>query len=656
MKHERQRLTFAAGMLACCLTVFGLAAPGFPDSDPLAPRTDMENQFVSIDFQDVDIHVFVKFISELTGRNFVIDNQVKGKVTIISPAKISVAEAYRVFESVLEVHGYTAVQAGRIYKIVPMSDARTKSVETRLREEARSPDDKVVTQLIPLRYAAPEEVKRLLTPLVSKSSVILSYPPTNTIIVTDISSNVQRLLRILKVIDIPGIGLEISVIPLEHANAEKLTKLLDTVFRTEKSPNANEPEKTVRFVADARTNTMILLASAADTARVQQLIRMLDRKAPTGKEKIHVYYLKNATADELSKVLEHLIANQAAGTKNGQEGRVVAGSVQITADKATNSLIIRADKEDYLIIEEIIAKLDIPRAMVYIESLIMEVDVNADFNIGTEWIVGGETNYGNRDAVFGGGFSGGASGGDTGYGTIIPPIPGAVAPLPPGFSIGIFGEPIEIAGVTFPSIAAVASAYQKDSAVNILSTPQILTTDNEEAKIVVGQNIPYQTTATTTNNDTFNSFEYRDVGKTLRITPHISQDRMIRLNISLEVTVLEDPNDNRPTTLKRTIDTTVLVKDKSTIVIGGLIDHAFSNVEYRVPCLGDIPIVGWLFKSLGKRNQKTNLYIFLSPRVVQGHLEAEEIYRQKKEQIDSVQGGEIKLYDPDAPLMEKIKE
>lgn len=633
-------------------TVAGAGVPGF--------EAEALEQYVSIDFNDVDINVFVKFISELTGRNFVVDRRVKGKVTIISPSKISVAEAYRVFESILEVHGYTAVKAGKVYKIIPLIDARSKSVETRLKEESLFPEDRVVTQIIPLRYAEPDEVKRLLTPLVSKSSVILSYPPTNTIVVTDVSSNVDRLLKILEVVDIPGIGLEISVIPLEHANAEKLIKLLASVFKAEKRAAAKgqEPQKPVRFVADGRTNTIVLMASADDTARVRRLITMLDRKAPRGKEKIHVYYLKNATAEDLATVLQNLVARQST-TAGAKDGKIVSGSVQITSDKATNSLIIRADKDDYLVLEEIIAKLDIPRAMVYIESLIMEVDVKSDFNIGTEWIIGGTTTVGNRDAIFGGGSSGGTSGGDRGYETIFPPsiIPGVGGPpLPPGFSLGIFGEMLEIAGVQFPSIAAVAHAYQKDADVNILSTPQILTTDNEEAKIVVGQNIPYQTTATTTNNDTFNSFEYRDVGKTLKITPHISQDRMIRLDISLEVSVLENPNEDRPVTLKRTIDTAVLVKDKNTIVIGGLIDHAFSNVEYRVPCLGDIPFLGWLFKSIGKRDEKTNLYIFLSPRVVEGHLEAAEIFRMKKEEIDAIQAGEIKLYDPDAPLLEKLKD
>ena len=198
--------------------------------------------------------------------------------------------------------------------------------------------------------------------------------------------------------------------------------------------------------------------------------------------------------------------------------------------------------------------------------------------------------------------------------------------------MGLFGEAIEIAGVSFPSIAAIVQAYKKDRDVNILSTPQLLTTDNQEASITVGKNIPFQTTTSTTNNDTYNSFEYRDVGKTLKITPQINKDRMVRLNLSLEVSALESTTDFRPTTLKRTVETTVMVKDGSTVVIGGLIDDTFSQTEYKVPCLGDIPGLGWLFKTRSKGNEKSNLFIFITPRVIQNPEEASAVSRVQKKQ------------------------
>ena len=622
-----------------------------PGNNNLPKEDNGSDRFVSIDFNDVDINVFIKFISELTGKNFVVDQRVKGKVTIISPEKISLKEAYKVFESVLEVHGYTTVKAGKVIKIVPSRDARSKNIETRLKEELASPEDKIVTQLIPLEYADPDEIKRLFAPMISKSSVILAYPPTNMMIITDVYSNINRLLRILKVIDVAGIGQKLSVIPLEFADAQDLVKLLDSVFKTRKKSKKSDIGKEARFVTDERTNTIVLLASEDDTVRIKKLIEMLDKEVPRGKEKIRVYYLENATAEELAKVLQELPAKQRGHIKGKKESSVISEKVRITPDKATNSLIIMADKDDYLVIEEIIKKLDIPRAMVYIECLIMEVNVGKDFKLGTEWIAGGKTGYDGKTGVFGGGFGGGATGGgDAGFTNVMPFDPNTgkriPAPLPPGFSLGIFGEAISIGNLIFPNIAAVIQAYKKDKDIHILSTPQILTTDNEEASITVGKNIPYITRQDTTDAGTdYSNYEYKDVGITLKITPQISKDRMVRLEISQEVTKLESTSGEfRPTTLKRTINTTVIVKDKNTIVIGGLIDDSFSNTEYRVPCLGDIPLLGWAFKSMSKSSEKTNLFVFLTPHVIKNSVEADKVYKKKKDQIDKIKEGNIKMY------------
>jgi general secretion pathway protein D len=615
-----------------------------------ASRKQRESkQFVSIDFNNVDINVFIKFISELTKKNFVVDKRVKGQVTIISPAKISVQEAYKVFESVLEVHGFTTVKAGEVIKIIPSPDARSKNIETILKKEADSPEDKVVTQLIPLMYADPNEIKRLFAPFISKSSVILAYPPTNMLIVTDVYSNIQRLLRILKAIDVTGIGQEISVIPLEYADATKFLNLLNSVFQAGKKPQKGDPGKVLKFVADERTNTLVVLASEADTSRIKKLIRIMDKEVPKGKERIRVFYLENASAEELAKVLQTLSTKQSAAAQGKKEVPVISEKIRITADKATNSLIILAEKEDYLVLEEIINKLDIPRAMVYIECLIMEVNTDRNFILGTEWIAGDKKVYNDDNFIYGGGFSGGASGGDPGYTTVMPTDPTfgitAPSPLPPGFSLGVFGEAIELNGIYFPTLGAVVQAYQKDKDVHILSTPQILITDNQEAKITVGKNIPFQTRSTAqTGTETYSSFEYKDVGTMLKITPQISKDRKVRLNIAQEVTRLESTTEFRPTTLKRAIDTTVIVKDNSTVVIGGLIDESFSETAYKVPCLGDLPLLGWMFKSEGKSREKSNLFVFLTPHIVESPAEAEEIYSKKKEEIDNIEEDKIKLY------------
>jgi len=595
-------------------------------------------RFVSIDFNDVDINVFIKFISELTGKNFVVDDRVKGKVTILSPAKISVTEAYKVFESVLEVHGYTTVKSGRIIKVVPSPDARSKNVDTLLKREMGTPEDKVVTQLIPLKFADANEIKKLFSPLVSKNSVILAYPPTNILIVTDVYSNILRLLHILTAIDVTGIGQELSLIPIEHANAANLVKLLGAVFKKAKTAKKKvDTGQDIRFVADDRTNTIVVLASEDETVRIKALIAMIDQEVPRGEDGIRVYYLEHAVAEDLAKVLQSLSGRQVKATKGKENAPAVSEKVKITADKATNSLIISADKDDYKILEEIIAKLDIPRSMVYIEALIMEVNVDKNFILGTEWTVGQGVTVDGKTAVIGSSFETDVIGGSADTNA----LPLAVS----SFSLGIFSETVNIGGFSFPNIQAIVQAYKRDKDVNILSTPQILTTDNEEAKIHVGKNVPFQTRTSTTDNDTFNSFEYRDVGKTLKITPQINEDRKVRLNLSLEVTELESTTEFRPTTLKRTVETTVIVDDANTVVIGGLIDDSNTVTEQKIPVLGDLPILSWLFKTESNSNTKTNLFVFLTPHVVKNKNEAKNIYSQKRDQITRLKEGNIKMYN-----------
>jgi len=605
-----------------------------------AQGSQNSERFISIDFNDVDINVFIKFISELTSKNFVVDQRVKGKVTIISPSRISVKEAYRVFESVLEVHGYTTVKAGEIIKIIPSPDARSKSIETRLKEEAASPEDRVVTQLIPLKFASSSEIKKLFAPLVSKNSVILAYPPTNMLIVTDVYSNIKRLIRILNAIDVSGMGQELSVIPLEYADATKFVKILDSVFKEKRKTKAPDLSL-VKFVADERTNTIIVMASEVETSRIKKLIEMLDRETPRGKERIRVYYLENANAEDLAKVLRELPTKK-TGTPQERKVPFISEKVKLAADKATNSLIIMAGKEDYQVLDEIIKKLDVPRAMVYIECLLMEVDVNKDFSLGVEWQAGGTTTIGGKDAAVGGSFT---------HPEVILPIgPSPAFPTPEGFALGVITEAVTIGDITFPNLAAVVRAFKKDKDVHILSTPQLLTLDNQEAVIIVGKNVPYQTrSAANSGVETYSSFEYKDVGITLKITPQISKDRLVQLDISQELTKLDDVanigSEDRPTTLKRSIDTTVIVKDGNTVVIGGLIDESFSEIEYKVPCLGDIPFFGYLFKSTTRGSEKTNLYVFIQPTVVNNPAEAQALLESKQDEVDQIKAGKIKMYE-----------
>lgn len=616
------------------------------------------NQKVSIDFNDVDIHLFIKFVSEITGKNFIVDQRVKGKVTIISPSQISVDEAYRVFASVLEVHGFTIVDAGEITKIVPMPEARTRNIETKFKNDLDGANDRVITQIIPLSFADADEIRALFTPLVSKSSVILSYPPTNTLIVTDVESNIKRLLRIIETIDVTGIGQEVSLIPMENAEAAEVVTILKTIFVDQVKPQKGGNDYQIRIIGDERTNTIITVGSENETKRVKALVMMLDQKIPRSKEKVHVRYLEFAKAENIAKILVELQSGTGGrATEQGALPPLTGESIKITSDAETNSVIVYGQKDDYLAISEIIDNLDIPRAMVYIESLIMEVDAGKQMEFGTDWQAIGKTSIDGKDAAFGGSFQGGdePSGNKEDFATD--------GILPIGASMGVFTDEIVIAGVTFRNLQAVINFFRRDKETSIISTPQLLTTDNEEAKIIVGKNLPFQTTTSTSNNDTFNSFEYRDVGTTLIITPQISHGNMIRLNISHEISKVESGElIARPITLKRTIDTTVLVKDKSTIVIGGLIDNQVSVSEWKVPFLGDIPLLGWLFKSEGKSTEKTNLYIFLTPVVVKSAEEAKTLYKEKADHIGNIdqtiknKADSIKLYPSQEELLPKAVE
>jgi general secretion pathway protein D len=439
---------------------------------------------------------------------------------------------------------------------------------------------------------------------------------------------------------------------------------LTNVFKTT-APRPQQAAGTIDkqpvIVADERTSTVVVLASEVDTLRVKQLIAMIDKETPRGRGKINVYYCEHANAEDLAKVLQEIPSQQgsagsvggAGGAGAGAQSRaptaVVLGKVQINADKATNSLIVMADKEDYEVVEAVIKKLDIPRSMVYIESLIMEVNAQKSLDIGIRWQLFEDTRINNNRAAYGGGFSGTS--------TAASAVAGLVNPT--GLALGMLTEPFTIGGVTVSNITAIINAVKTDDDFRILSTPQVLTTDNEEARITVGENRPFQTRATTdVSGGTYESFEYRDVGKILKITPHVSEGRNVRLKLSLEVTSLDrlatvsttasGSGATRPVTQKRTIDTTVLVQDNHTVVIGGLIDDNRSNNETKVPGLGDIPILGWLFKTQSDANQKTNLYVFLTPRVIKSPEEADKLVSDKKELPDSIpekfKGGEIKLY------------
>ncbi|MBN1380505.1 MAG: type II secretion system secretin GspD [Deltaproteobacteria bacterium] len=622
----------------------GASPPSSPGS---APAKD--TRYVTIDFDNVDIQVFVKFISELTGKNFIIDDKVKGKVTVISPKKIAVDDVYKVFESVLEVYGFATVEAGDVIKIIPTVDVRGKKVQTLLQNEKVAVEDRIVTQIISLEYADANEMKKVLDPLIPRSSVIISYPPTGMLVISDVLSNVKKLREIISALDVKGVGAQITYLPLHYASATESVKSLNAIFQQQqKGPSP------IRIVADDRTNSLIMMASESDTANIKELIDLMDREIPQAGTLLHIYRLQNANAEDLAKVLMNLPKDSKDAAQKGKSP-VLSKEVNVIPDKATNTLIITAERADYLILEDVIKKLDVPRPMVYIEALIMEVSLNKDFKLGVEWSALKDTGkitdlYTVDSAGSAIPARSGAFISSSGSGTVMPGYDAStgIVSFPSGFSVGILGAGIKIGNVVFPSIGAVLQAYQTDEDVSILSTPQLLTVDNEEAEINVGENRPYltrQETTSTTSYD-YSTYEYKDVGVILKITSHINDESFVRLKVDQQVTrVVSATTSTLPVTRKRTAKTTVVVKDGETVVIGGLVGDTTDVATYKVPCLGNIPLLGWLFKTVDRNKEKTNLFVFITPHIIRNQEDAAVISEKKRGEVGRVQDGVIKMYE-----------
>ena len=633
---------FLSSMLVMIVALVATAYAQPPAGTTPKPKS---NRTISMDFDQVDIKVFIKFMSELTGKNFVVDDKVRGKVTVLSPTKISVEEAYRVFLSVLEVNGFTTVPSGEVTKVVPSVAARQKSVETRKAPGlVPKPDDRVITQIIPLIYAEAQEIRKLLAPLVSKQGVMIAYDPTDTLIVTDFQSNIQRLLEIIEEVDVESGEATISVLTLEHASAETIAKTITELVESQLKRGAKArraaTEAPLKIVPDGRINVLIVLADRQNTQMVERLIEQLDLPTPKGAGNIRVIFLEHATAEELSKVLSGLPGKgDAKGQAKGAEP-LISTDVKIVADNATNALVITAKADEFQVLEPIIKQLDIPRKQVFVEALIMEVTADTSFSIGVNWAVSGTTNLPVTDEQ--GAFLVSSQQGAS----VSSILTEAGLNVPGGFVAGVAAFPVTIGGVTFTDLAAVITAAQANNDFTIISTPQLMTLNNEEATVVVADNIPFSTRVdqgTAVTDRAIQSIEYRDVGTTLKITPQISESRSVKLRIFEEVSrVLSATVEGgvlAPTTRKRTAETIVEVKDGQTIVIAGLLGEDLSETSAQVPCLGDIPLVGWLFKSVTELTQKTNLLVFLTPHIVASPEEADDLYQRKSGQIYELEKG-----------------
>ena len=586
-------------------------------------------EMVSINFTNVDINVVTKFVSEVTGKNFLLSDQVRGKVTVISPTKIPADEVYRVFESILEVKGLTAIPSGKLIKIIPSREAKQSPLPVNIGKEAKKiiSEDRMVTQLVPLEYAEVTQLTSLLSPLITPDGHLTSYAPTNTLIISDYASNIKRILTVIEKLDKPSARMETEIIPLEFASAvqvaQSITQVLESIAG--KSPSTRTYVRgTIRrttptiipalpaqpkIIPDERTNSLIIVASTQDLERIKKLVKKLDIPAPKGKERIQVYYLENADAEEVAKVL----TSTPILKKKGKTPSLSKQEISIVADKATNSLIISASPQEYEAIEKVIKKLDIMRPQVLVEAIIADISVEKLLHLGVEWA--GIRKEGEKSVVGGSKFKVNFAQPEESLATLS------------GLLIGYLKE---------ETVGGLLQAYRKDTGFKVLSTPHLLTMDNQEAKIVVGKNVPFVTSSRITEQDTVvRSYEYRDVGIILTLTPHINQEGMVRLEIHQEVTNLtpESLTAEAPVTNKREAETTVTVKDKTTLVIGGLMRDDKTEVINKVPFLGDIPLLGYLFRRKETTSEKRNLVIFITPHIVRTTAEAEKIKREKEEKL-----------------------
>jgi general secretion pathway protein D len=594
---------------------------------------------VAFNFVDVDISVVVKFISEVTGKNFVFDDKVKGNVTIIAPSKLSVDDAFSLFTSVLELKGFTVIPSGKVYKIVPISQAKQLGVEI-VKEEKIPVSDAYIVRLIQLKDISSANAMNFLQPLVSKDGHISSFGPGNMLLIVDSANNVEKILDILGTIDKPGVE-EPELVLLKYANAEDVVKIISEAYKISSMPlvsavrapgapsAASIEEAKANVFADIRLNAIVMLADEQEKEAIKRIIALLDIPLPEATSKINVYFLEYADATELSKVLESMITGIAPQARAGVQAAPQkspfepGGKITISADKATNSIIIVASPADYQSLLQVIKQLDRRRKQVYVEAMIIEATLDKLRELGSKWrimaVKDGEPiaigGFGTVDStslqnIFSGlsGFSAGGAGHFIDVTLTTVNSDGTVTELP----------------LNVPGFAALFSLSEFKDAVNVLSTPQILTSDNKEAEIVVGENVSFISVRErdiSTSSTVLNSIERKDVGITLRITPQITEGDYVKLDIYQEISSVKQDTENiliniGPSTTKRSTKTSVVVKDNQTVVIGGLMEDKEEEITQKVPVLGDIPILGWLFKNKSIEKKKTNLIVFLTPHII----------------------------------------
>jgi general secretion pathway protein D len=625
---------------------------------------------VTLNFINAEIDAVAKTLATLSGHNVVVDPRVKGTITLTSNVPVAPSQALRLFAAQLRTQSFALVESAGLYLVVPEADAKLQSGGVSAGAVPAS-NGQIVTQIFQLNHESANNLVPILRPLISPNNTLNVNPGTNALVITDYADNLQRLARIIAALDVAN-ATGVEVIPLKNALATDLVpilqRLLDSGAASGAAPAAGQTDATFKttVLAEARSNSLIL--RAANSARMtlaRSLVSQLDQPADKGPNaasgNIHVVYLKNADSTKLAATLRAAIAaqgsaaggataatampntaNNAAGggganaSFNSAGGQPSTGG-QIQADPSTNSLIITAPEPQYRQLRAVIDKLDARRAQVFVESLIAEVSAEKAAEFGVQWqgpLGGkGDTNIGLLGTNF-------RVGGANLISLAAQGASGNIAPSA-GLNIGVAHNNNGTYVLGF-----LARFLQTTGDGNVLSTPNLLTLDNEEAKIVIGQNVPFVTGQYTNNNNTagsvnpFQTIERKDVGLTLRVKPQISENGTVKLQIYQEVSRLDPASINSATGLitnKRSIESSVLVEDGGIVVLGGLLQDDFGNSQERVPGLGDVPLFGNLFRADSRSRKKTNLMVFLRPVVVRDGASTENLSLSRYEQMRSVQ-------------------
>lgn len=629
----------------------------------------------SFDYPNAELTDVVKAISELTGKNFIIENNVRGKITIVAPTQITVAEAYRAFLSALAINGFTIVPSGKFLKI---RSARGLRDSTETYSGAYFPNsDELITKIFHLKYISADEIGKNLRPLLnSKDGEVQAYAPTNSLIMSDFGSNIERVARILSQLDVPGFEERMEVVPVRFAKSRDIAELIDSIINKEDrsgaqrgrfssgiprfggaAPASGGYKEAFSVIPDERTNTLIIVGNNAGIAKIKSLIEKLDyRIRPEDAGGVNVYYVRHRDAKELETTLTGLAEESKKAASDASKGGIAAnpttsplrtgpgpggelgitmgspqqifgGDVRIKADPSTNSLLITASKQDHEIVLNILSKIDVPRNQVYVEAVIMEMTNEDKEAVGVNLYQFGSDKYGIARAGFRSSPMDKLLNLATDSGLIL------------SFGEGGTKPELEIAGQKFtniPNLLGFINILKSVVDVNILSTPQILAMDNKLAEIEVGDTIPVATT-TTQSTTTTTGIQREPATIKLSITPHISPGGdSVRMELTQTVKQLssrtvqaKNLQDSAVVTSDRSIKTEVVVRNGDTVVLGGLMSEKENETVEKVPFLGDIPIIGWLFKARETKKEKVNLLIFITPKIVRTHQDGKNLLDSK---------------------------